>query len=655
MAWPILRRRRALWLVASVFVLGVAGALAWHWFGGIVVPADERLAAFVHARPPVPIVFTSRTETASLRPASPKGEGFHWPGQGGWQAREGRLRLLTPKGTVHELTWGRPLPDGSTLIDVMSPSISPDGDRVVFAGRKATAPGEPPARFRLYSVGVDGRDLKQLTGGPDDEGCTELPPLRYGPDDKLLDPDTRKRIDYDDIDPIVMADESVIFASSRIPDLGSQHARRATMLWRWDFESGRHTPYSSNRYNDRWPFELLNHRVVFSLWSRNQEVVAENGRDVAPWDPAHPGRTSPSDAWSAMTVQPEEQDLRILLKLRQPVWRPRPLFDGRIAFMSTPAEGPADPEGVPVFRVAQATESFIGNAPSSLARTSSMPKPWGSPVLWLASRDKDGQAWSHATPSPCPTDQVLLAAAPVAANDSAPPPGAYGIYLTPQAAGWSVSPTDAGPVELQKLFDDPEMVDAEPVAVYTRPVLYFPWSEPAKAVVSMEVPEAIARSGLKCGFFEDTQMGTDVMSDMPGQRTDRGDHPIFPPPPKTAIREMAVYSARRDRFDDPERSRVPGAWELLTTIPIKENSDHFQGWVPVGAPVVLAGRDAEGKVVRWQSEAKDSEGRQATFYALAGDHYSSPRPNGYHFCIGCHTGHSTNHGVNSGDVAERVR
>jgi len=45
-------------------------------------------------------------------------------------------------------------------------------------------------------------------------------------------------------------------------------------------------------------------------------------------------------------------------------------------------------------------------------------------------------------------------------------------------------------------------------------------------------------------------------------------------------------------------------------------------------------------VAKWSSAAKDSEGRKATFYAVAGDHYSGTRVEGYHTCFGCHTGHT---------------
>src|SRR4029077_3829485 len=110
------------------------------------------------------------------------GAGFTYPGQALWQAREGRLRLLTPRGTVHELTWGKPLPDGGTLMDVMSPSVSLDGKKVIFAGRR----GDDHGHFRLYEVGINGRNLRPLTGGPNDPGCATIPPLRFDRDGKSI-------------------------------------------------------------------------------------------------------------------------------------------------------------------------------------------------------------------------------------------------------------------------------------------------------------------------------------------------------------------------------------------------------------------------------------------------------------------------------------
>lgn len=86
----MLKRRRLWWLGGGVLAVLVV-AVSWWIF--LTDPGDARLGAYVFARPPVPIVFTSRTEPASFRAAAPHGEGFVYPGQRLWQAREGRLRL----------------------------------------------------------------------------------------------------------------------------------------------------------------------------------------------------------------------------------------------------------------------------------------------------------------------------------------------------------------------------------------------------------------------------------------------------------------------------------------------------------------------------------------------------------------------------------
>ena len=53
-------RRARLLTAGLVAAAAAAGAAAW-WLARRPDPGDPRLAGFVHARPPVPVVFTSRT------------------------------------------------------------------------------------------------------------------------------------------------------------------------------------------------------------------------------------------------------------------------------------------------------------------------------------------------------------------------------------------------------------------------------------------------------------------------------------------------------------------------------------------------------------------------------------------------------------------
>jgi hypothetical protein len=617
----VLKGRRWGWLAAGGSIGLLLAVLTWHFLRG---GGDSRLQAFVHALPSVPIVFTSRTEPASLRAAAPSGEVFVYPGQRLWQAREGRLRLLTTNGAIHELTWGKRLPDGGTLIDVMSPSVSLDGRKIVFAGRRAEGHGH----FRLYEIGIEGQDLRPLTGGPDDPGCTALPPMRFADDGTTLLPDDeRKRVDYEDVDPIYLdATNAVIgFASSRTPDLGRGHARRSTTLWVAHLASGQKYPLSANRYNDRWPFLLTSGYVGFSLWSHNQEVISADERSIQPSEPGVIGATAPVDIWQGAMVHPAGSVFGALIKARVPVWRPRPLFNGRIVFMTTfdYAHFDADAPELPALQAVQAEAGLLHSAPSSLPVGAALPAQKDCRLAGAPTLDRHGRRLgSFATPGPCPPNHVVLAAAPLEPGKVRPEPGAYGIYLTSDGA-WG----DAD-ARLSLLFDDPDLVDAEPVAVYARrssswaPITTLP-------VADRAAPGNVFNKALYA-FYN---------GELPGQQTDLGEGPIFDRPPAESLHTIRIYASRRDQFDDPVRPRVLGGWELLTEARV-HNHTSFGASLPAGVPTVLAGFTKEGRVLRWTTAAKDAQGQQASFYAFAGDHYSAVRPLGKHTCTGCHPGHS---------------
>jgi hypothetical protein len=588
-------------------------------------PGEARLRAFVHARPPVPIVFTSRSSTASFVAAAPDGLALEYPGQPLWAAAEGRLRLLTPRGTVHELTWGKRLPCGGTLIDVMSPSVRADGRKIIFAGRKA-----PPdsGRFRLYEIDVDGHNLRPLTGQADDPGCDAVPPMRFREDGTLIPDEERRRIDYDDIDPAYLPDGRILFVSSRTPDLGRDHARRATNLWVMDADGHNKHPVTANRNNDRWPVVLSSGVVAFSLWSRNREVVTADERDIQPFKPGMPSATLPTDVWMGAALAPVSGRFGMLLKVPVPVWRPRPLFNGRLVFMT-----PASPG---VLRVLQADADLIANAPSTQRPDATLPHGRPGQLSQSPDRDAFGRQLSLATPSPCPNDGIVLSVGSIEESETYPKSGCYGIGMI--QADWQSEPA----TKVEMLFDDPDLVDAEPVAIYPR-LVAVPGREMAPKAPhspsSLELASGIRYQG-PVGLLQNVNLYQPGSLVMPGQRTDTDKAPIFDAPPVEAIDHLRIYASRRDRFDDPVRARVPGEWELLLKVPVQDRQG-FAAWLPAGVPTVLVAFDRDGKVTRWSTAATDAEGRQATFYGIAGDHYSAIRPSAYNFCVGCHPGHSS--------------
>lgn len=663
-------RSRRLLLLLLAGLLGV-GILIWWWTRPD--PGDENLRQFVQARPPVPVVFTSRTEPASFQAAAPAGPVYTFPGQLLWHARQGRLRLLTPQGTVHELTWNRPLPDGSTLIDVMSPSVSLDGRKIVFAGRRG---GDDPGHFRLYEVGLDGRNLRQLTGLPEDAGCLVAPPLRYRePADTawfertmilallplpglpvnlalgalsrppLIPDPERRRIDYDDVDPIFLPEGRLAFISTRIPDLGRGHARRASHLW-LRMPNGQMRPASANRNNDRWPFLTARGVIAFSMWSRNTEVVTADLSNLVPYAPGLDCANRPTDLWQGVAVEPNGGRFSMLLKLNQPVWRPRPLFNGKLAFMTaSPVNAAVNHTAPDVLAVAQAAPNLITQAPSSLPVGEELPRSEIDHLLWRGpTHDASGRRLSLATPSPCPPDRILLAGATFREAEKRPPPGRYGIYLA--AEDWQPArgqPADAAAIELQLLFDDPDLVDAEPVAVYPRPITgnladveMFPSPLDYVPQLKHSYPLAGAPGQVQSGGVYHPSNTLHLV----GQKSDAGEGPIFAEPPQGSMDHVRFYVSHRDRFDDPLVPRLPGPWEELSRVPLTSGQDALTAWIPSGVPTVLAGFNKQGKVVRWTMTARDKQGRRATFLAVAGDHYSGIRPHGMTFCTGCHPGHS---------------
>lgn len=641
------------WLVAGGALIVLTGGVVWLcWPDG----GEERLQAWVHRRPPVPVVFTSRSGPASLAAAAPEGEGYVFPGQSLWQAREGRLRLLTPRGTVQELTWNRPLP-GGPLIDVMSPSVSPDGRKILFAGRK----GPPdPGHFRLYEINVDGSGLRQLTGDDADTGCTALPPLRYrGPEDRsLLAEEERRQIDYDDVDPIVLGTEGrVVFASSRVPDLGRGHARRATALWLMQGDGSGKRPLTSNRNNDRWPVLLSTGYLAFSLWSFNPEVITADERDIRPYEPGLASRTQPVDRWLGAFRQADGDRFGLLLKPDVPVWRLRPLFNGRLAFMTSLDEpGPPALDGQQPLQVIQAEPGLLTSVPSARPADQPLPRQLSRTLERSPAADQQGRPMSFATPSPCPPHAILLAGAPREPGNTAIPPGRYGIYLADE--DWHTEtgePASAEQIGLQLLFDDPDLLDAEPVAIYPRFArgAEAPSRHQRRPALSATIPLANGTSySGPAGQVFNSNLYLNLTTDLACQQTDAGKGPIFDGPPAGSIDHIRFYASRRDRFDDPVKPRLPGSWELLLQVPVEGIG--FGGWLPADVPTVLAAFTREGRVLRWTTAAQDSAGQRATFYGYAGDHYSGMRAGGQVFCTGCHPGH-TAFGRADNDHAERLK
>ncbi len=623
-------RRRPLSIALGLtLALLIAGVSAWFWVGSrdrMTITEAPVVAELVLAKPGYPIVFTSRSEATNLQPEAPETEPYREPVVIPWAATEGRLRLLDGDGRLFELTWGRRLEDGSTLIDVMSPSVSLDGERVLFAGRSGAHD-----RWRIYEVRIDGSGLRRLTGGSDDPGCVAVPPLRFRADGSKLSDRERRTLDYDDVDPTDLGPNGFAFASSRLPDLGRDQSRRATQIWTWRPGESAPEPVTANRNNDRWPILIASEQILFSLWSRNREAVTADLTEVRPIAMGGDFATRPTNQWMAAIVMTNAAQFGYAIKSVEPVWRPRPLFNGRIAFMTAPRPGAT-------LRLAQADWGYLRTSPSSFAEGETLPDEGGARLDLGPNRDSEGRELTTACPSAAPDHTILFAGAPLNAG-----PGSFALYRV--ADDWT---TDVAPT-LERIFDDPGLVDSEPVAVYARH--FHPEPRPLSRILAEgdRPPESLTlASGAtytgSMGYLENVALSTAIRNPIPwhdrsgGKQVDPRVNPLVAPPPN--VKAIAVYSANRDRFDDPDQLRIPGTWEKQAVVPVM-NEDDLIAWVPSHPinPSVLVGLDEQGKIARWRGTSSTSRPSR-TYFAYAGDHYSGVRTNGYHYCNGCHTGHT---------------
>jgi len=630
-----------------------------------------------------PIIFTSRAGSASFIPVPPPPD-ERYPGGLFPRSPPGKLRLRTSAGALIELTWKKRLPDGSTLVDVMSPSVSPDAGKVIFAGIKNTSD-----HFRIYEVKLDGSGLKQLTGQSGDTGCVEPPYLRLGPSGQRMADAVRRRIDYDDLDPAYLADGRIVFSSTRLPRKALYGNHRVTNLWVMNSDgSGKHQ-ITYNLAGERWPYVLKDGRILYSYWSRTLSRAAANavlsGRDERDLEAkaARLGKklltSALPNSWWPAVVNPDGTDFCALSKPQHAALHTRPLFNGNLVYARqqqnasslTPFNSAL--EQVPAGYIGLASGGRIGSDEEFPSIENGIVAGPGAFSMQEGQEAGNGLAPRAVSPSPLPGGQVIFSYAdgPQQTKSDKRCSYDYGLYAASddwssaldnlkkkaeadQSSGsdrlkWTAvrSAEFQRLIGLRRIFDEPGMVEGDAQAVYRRKCLVRS-DQTRKQLATLRLASGRQYCGPVGGVSSPDVYANSVLT-APGQRTDSGESPVFTAPPRGLIKAIEFYAATMGR---DKNGLATGELRLEAVVEAEVSaSGGFAVTVPAGKPLMQFGKDAQGNLATWSAQARDSRGKTARLSAFAGDHFGyAPEGVPRSFCVGCHAGHTVLPGRDLADL-----
>lgn len=260
----------------------------------LLILAGFALAGSASRGPAVPpLVFVSRNPIAE-RPGLVPGLGP--------EARAakpgGRLLVREANGRVREL-----LPKGRCF-DVSDPSVSWDGRRVVFAAVET-----PDARWRLWTVGADGRDLRALTAGAGD---------------------------FDDLDPCWLPDGRVVFASTRLAMRSQEGGLPVTNLWTVNADGSGLARITTERNGAEEPsIDPATGCIVYARWWTNRWLASETDPRGVTADRAAAVAADTVDLWQAIEIQPDGGRMKLAggdprARSTTMVYQPLKLADGSL-------------------------------------------------------------------------------------------------------------------------------------------------------------------------------------------------------------------------------------------------------------------------------------------------------------------------------------
>ncbi|MFQ3599607.1 MAG: hypothetical protein SNJ66_14840, partial [Chloroherpetonaceae bacterium] len=238
------------------------------------------LASFTPLEDVPPIAFVARNP-------SPNGAISGIGPEGRTLKTGGKLFVRERNGRLHRLA--------SNFFDIADVSASYDAKRLVFSGLI-----HPDSSWRIYEIGVDGRNLRTITKTDRTIDLSRL--------DELA---TRFK-DYDDFDPCYMDHEKIVFASTRYPSLAQLGGIRTSNLFVINTDGTNLHRITTEKNSAEEPtIDLSEGRIVFSRWWLNIDLPSNHTKDGLTRN-IHDALTDDiGNIWHAITAKPDGDELKL--------------------------------------------------------------------------------------------------------------------------------------------------------------------------------------------------------------------------------------------------------------------------------------------------------------------------------------------------------
>jgi hypothetical protein len=228
--------------------------------------------------PPIAFVARNPSSNGAISGIGPSGRTIKVGGKLFVRERNGRLRQLA-----------------SQFFDIADVNVSYDAKRLVFSGLI-----HPDSSWRIYEIGVDGKNLRALTKTDRTIDLSRLGEL------------STRFNDYDDFDPCYMDAEKIVFASTRYPSLAQLGGTKTSNLFVVN-TNGTHLHRITTEKNsaEEPSVDLREGRLIFSRWWLNIDLPSNHTKDGLTRQAANALTDDVGNIWHAITAKPDGDELKL--------------------------------------------------------------------------------------------------------------------------------------------------------------------------------------------------------------------------------------------------------------------------------------------------------------------------------------------------------